>query len=323
MVEKELSDSLVQKQPLTSDRICQGKDVMLDEKSGTSKTTRPALTGAGLLSRASSYFAAAQRKARELSLKPIYAWYTHRLMEQVKAYPAPQHVALILDGNRRFARMYPSANGAHGYRAGAQKVTEVVRWCDALEIPVVTLWALSTDNLNRAQDELNAIFHFVGERLQAFAKGQTPFPFRRRIKVVGRLDILPEPLRHSIQEAERLSASSGPWLLNVAVAYGGRDEILDALKQLLRARASKGDDPLEIAQDLSLDDIRKYLYAPDVPEPDLVIRTSGEVRLSGFLLWQSAYSELYFCDTLWPAFRKLDLLRAIRSFQGRQRRFGS
>jgi short-chain Z-isoprenyl diphosphate synthase len=139
---------------------------------------------------------------------------------------------------------------------------------------------------------------------------------------VGRLEMLPSELRDQIEAAERQSANLGPNILNVAMAYGGRDEILDAFKRLLRIRGGKGESAAEIAESLSDDDLEPFMYAPDVPEPDLIIRTSGEVRLSGFLLWQSVHSELYFCDVPWPAFRKIDFLRAIRSFQARQRRFG-
>jgi short-chain Z-isoprenyl diphosphate synthase len=231
-------------------------------------------------------------------------------------------VALILDGNRRFARLCHYPDIIDGHRAGAQKVIDVIGWCDELSIPVVTLWGLSTENLKRERREVDHICQVIGERLEAFTKGETPYPLRRRIRAIGRLELLPEWLQHSIREAEQKSASSGPWLLNVAVAYGGRDELLDAFRMLLRVRGSQGDDPLKIAQELTPQDIQRYLYAPEIPEPDLVIRTSGEVRLSGFFLWQTAFSELYFCDTLWPAFRKIDFLRAIRTFQCRQRRFG-
>jgi short-chain Z-isoprenyl diphosphate synthase len=145
---------------------------------------------------------------------------------------------------------------------------------------------------------------------------------RRRIRAVGRLEVLSDRLRHQIEEAERATSSFGPHVLNVAVAYGGRDEILDAVKRLLRDRGASNESAEEISDGLSSEDLQPYMYAPDMPEPDLIIRTSGEVRLSGFLLWQSVYSELYFCDVPWPAFRKIDFLRAIRSYQARQRRHG-
>ena len=254
---------------------------------------------------------------------PLYRWYTHILMAEVSARPMPQHVALIMDGNRRFARLLGLGDVTEGHRHGAEKVKQLVKWCDELKIPVVTLWGLSTDNLKqRSPEDLEKICQIVCGRLAAFCREQTTATNHRRIKAVGQLQLLPEALRRSLAEAEHLTASSGPWQLNIAVAYDGRDEIVDAVKHLLRARAAAGRSILEVAEQICLDDLQQYLYTPEVRPPDLIIRTSGEMRLSGFLLWQSVHSELYFCDALWPAFRKMDFLRAIRSFQNRQRRFG-
>ena len=254
---------------------------------------------------------------------PLYTWYTHILMAEVSARPMPQHVALILDGNRRFARLLGLEDVTEGHRHGAEKVKQLVQWCDELKIPVVTLWGLSTDNLKqRSPEELEEICQTVCERLADFCRAQTTATNHRRIKAVGQLQLLPEALRRQLAEAENLTASSGPWQLNIALAYDGRDEIVDAVKHLLRARAAAGRSILEVAEQMSIDDLQQSLYTPEVRPPDLIIRTSGEMRLSGFLLWQSVHSELYFCDALWPAFRKLDFLRAIRSFQKRQRRFG-
>ena len=252
----------------------------------------------------------------------VYQWYTRRLLKGVKARPMPHHVAMILDGNRRFARQHGLKDVMEGHRYGAQKVSEVVAWCDELKIPTVTLWGLSTDNLTRTPEEMERISQIMGERLETFCDDPSRITTHRRIKAVGRLELLPESLCRQIADAERLTASSGPWLLNVAVAYGGRDEIIDAIKNMLRARAAEGQSMLEVAEQLTMGDLQQHLYAPDVPSPDLIIRTSGELRLSGFLLWQSVHSELYFCDAYWPVFRKIDFLRAIRSFQDRQRRFG-
>ena len=229
---------------------------------------------------------------------------------------------MILDGNRRFARLSGLAHVSDGHRRGADKVSEVVSWCDELSIPVVTLWGLSTDNLDRSPDELSSIFEIVKERLNILTRDQAEGSFKRRVRAVGRLELLPEDLRHQIKDMEFKTAAYGPNQLNIAVAYGGRDEVLDATKRMLLARHAGGESAAEIAEQLSSDDLQPYLYAPDVPEPDLIIRTSGEVRLGGLLLWQSVHSELYFCDVPWPAFRKIDFLRAIRSFQGRRRRYG-
>jgi len=254
---------------------------------------------------------------------PLYRWYARTLMAEVGVRPMPQHVALILDGNRRFARQLGLRDVTEGHRYGAEKVKQLVQWCDELEIPVVTLWGLSTDNLKqRAPEEVEKICQTVGEGLATFCRNHTTATNHRRIKAVGQLQLLPEALRCQIAEAEHLTASSGPWQLNIAVAYDGRNEIVDAVKEILRVRAAAGVSILEVAEQICIDDLQQYLYTPEVSPPDLIIRTSGEMRLSGFLLWQSVHSELYFCDALWPAFRKIDFLRAIRSFQNRQRRFG-
>lgn len=278
------------------------------------------------VSRPLSAGAAAALAVGRLALAPVsplaYRWYASHLMSEVRSHALPMHVAMILDGNRRFARSTGLPALADGYKYGGDKVSEVVAWCDELSIPVVTLWGLSTENLERAPSELGKIFQIVGDRLGSLSREGTQGSTRRRIRAVGRLEMLPSELRDQIEAAERQSANLGPNILNVAVAYGGRDEILDAVKRLLRTRGGEGESAAEIAESLSDDDLEPFMYAPDVPEPDLIIRTSGEIRLSGFLLWQSVHSELYFCDVPWPAFRKIDFLRAIRSFQARQRRFG-
>ena len=251
-----------------------------------------------------------------------YRWYAKQLKQEVVGKPLPKHIALIADGNRRFAKKLGLSETSDGHRYGAEKVNQVVEWCDELEIPAVTLWVLSTDNLDRSADELERFFDLLREQLASVSSGQSNRPLRRQVRAVGRLDLLPEDVRRGIEEAEHSTAEDGEHRLNIAIAYGGRDEILYAFKQMLRSRADKGESVEDIADKLSPEDIQPYLYAPDLPEPDLIVRTSGEVRLGGFLLWQSVYSELYFSDALWPAFRKIDFLRAIRSYQQRDRRQG-
>ena len=253
----------------------------------------------------------------------IHGLYSNRLLAQVKQHPLPQHVAMILDGNRRFARLQGLSDVAEGHRIGADKADEVIQWCDELRIPVVTLWGLSTDNLKRTPEELEKVFALVGAKLDQWLVDPANNPTKRQVNVIGRADNLSEDLRDKIKRVEEMTASAGPWQLNIAMGYGGRDEILDALRRLLLTRNEDGASLLEVADGLSVEEVRQHLYAPHVPEPDLIIRTSGEARLSGFLLWQSVYSELYFCDAFWPAFRKIDFLRALRSYQGRQRRYGS
>lgn len=251
-----------------------------------------------------------------------YQWYSSQLTAEVKSKTLPQHIALIADGNRRFARSMGLSEVAGGHRHGTEKVNQVVEWCDELAIPVVTLWILSTDNLDRSQDEVDGLFSILRERLSSLWKDQEHSPIKRRVNVVGSLDLLPDDLREQVEETRQRTAEYGPHRLNVAIAYGGRDEILEAVQRMIRSRAANGETAEEIAEQLSSQDLQQYLYAPDVPEPDLIVRTSGEIRLGGFLLWQSVYSELYFCDAPWPAFRKIDFLRAIRSYQARQRRHG-
>ena len=253
----------------------------------------------------------------------VHGLYTNRLLAQIKQHRLPQHVAMILDGNRRFAKLQGLVDVAEGHRIGADKAGEVIQWCDELQIPVVTLWGLSTDNLKRTPEELEKLFALVGAKLDQWLVDPESRPIKRQVNVIGRPDGLSEELRDKIKRVEEMTASTGPWQLNIALGYGGRDEILDALRRLLLTRSENGVSLLEVANDLSVEEVRQHLYAPHVPEPDLIIRTSGEARLSGFLLWQSVYSELYFCDAFWPAFRKLDFLRALRSYQGRQRRYGT
>ena len=254
---------------------------------------------------------------RELLYRP----YERQLGRRVRGGPIPRHIGVILDGNRRYARRMGYAQLTDGHRRGADKVDELVGWCDDLGVPVVTLWALSTDNLNREPEELAAIFGLIEQKVEAFSN-ETERPRRRRVRVVGRRELLPESTRQAIERAEEATAADGPDELLIAIGYGGREEITDAVRRMLADRIRRGDSIEGIVNDLSPDEISRYLYAPDIPDPDLIIRTSGELRLSGFLLWQSAYSEYYFCDVFWPEFRRIDFLRALRSYANRERRRG-
>jgi short-chain Z-isoprenyl diphosphate synthase len=205
---------------------------------------------------------------------------------------------------------------------GAEKLDSLIEWCDELAIPVVTVWALSLDNLHRDPEELDELLEVMKYKLRDFAHSATQSKSARSIHVVGRLDILPSHVQASIIAAETDTAHLGPFRLNIAVGYDGREEITEAVRNFLLRRANQGISLEDVANELTSKDIGQCLYSKGEPEPDLIIRTSGELRLSGFLLWQSVHSELYFCDTLWPAFRKIDFLRALRSYQQRQRRFG-
>jgi len=252
----------------------------------------------------------------------LYHLYERRLMRQLCQEPLPQHIGLILDGNRRFARLLGLSDVIQGHQRGAAKLEDALGWFEELGIPMVTIWILSTENLSRPPDELNGLLSLIDQRMRAAAVDPKIHRRQVRIRAIGQLDLLPASLREAIRIAEEATADHGKFFLNVAVGYGGRQEVVDAVKGLLRDRGREGLSPEQIADRLTADSIGKYLYTYDLPDPDLIIRTSGEERLSGFLLWQSAYSEYYFCDAYWPAFRKIDLLRAIRSYQHRQRRFG-
>ncbi len=251
----------------------------------------------------------------------LYGLYQRRLDGLVRRGHLPHHVGVILDGNRRFARKIGLASVGEGHQAGADKAEELVRWCDDLAIPVVSVWALSIDNLQRDPEELDRIFAIVEEKVAALGQAGARTK-QRRIRSVGRLNLLPESTQEAIAKVEADTAGYGPYELIIAVGYGGREEITDAVRRLVADRVARGDSLEAVAAAIEPDEIAKYLYAADVPDPDLIIRTSGELRLSGFLLWQSAYSEYYFCDVYWPEFRRIDFLRALRSYEQRQRRLG-
>jgi short-chain Z-isoprenyl diphosphate synthase len=252
----------------------------------------------------------------------VYRWYERSLEAEVRHGSIPKHVGVLPDGNRRFARQSDMKSVDDGHRAGADTLERLVQWCDDLEIPVVTVWVLSTDNFQRPAEELTGIFSLVEERIGGLADAQARSARPRRIRSVGRRDLVPAATLEAIERVERETAHHTGGELIIAVGYGGREEIVDAVKRMLADRISRGDSLEGIASGLDADEIAGYLYAPDVPDPDLIIRTSGELRLSGFMLWQSAYSEYYFCDVFWPAFRRIDFLRALRSYGQRQRRRG-
>ncbi len=252
----------------------------------------------------------------------LYYLYGRRLEAEVRRRPMPRHVGIILDGNRRWARAQ-GREPIEAYRVGAEKLDEVLAWCADLGIPAVTLWVFSTENLARAPEEVVGILSVVEAKLDALASDPRIHRRRVRVRAVGKLDLLPDSTLAAVRRAERATAGYGDLVLTFAIAYGGRQEIADAVRRLIQDRAKQGASVEEIVEGVTQEEIGRYLYAADLPDPDLIIRTSGEVRLSGFLLWQSAYSEFYFCDVHWPAFRRIDFLRAIRSYQQRDRRFGA
>lgn len=247
----------------------------------------------------------------------LYGAYERRLAAALPPDRVPQHVGVILDGNRRWARA-AGIGLASGHRRGADKIDEFLGWCAELHIDVVTLWLLSTDNLARPADELAPLLRIIEDAVRELAASR-----RWRINPVGALDLLPDATARALKEAQDATAEIPGLLVNVAVGYGGRREIADAVRALLHEHASRGTSIEDLANLLDIDHIAEHLYTKGQPDPDLVIRTSGEQRLSGFLLWQSAHSELFFCEAYWPDFRRVDFLRAVRSYVERERRFGS
>jgi short-chain Z-isoprenyl diphosphate synthase len=256
-------------------------------------------------------------------LKPfLYRLYERQLLTDVLHRPLPQHLGLIQDGHRRYARENGLASLVEGYQLGAEKTEEVLAWCAELGIPTVTLWWLSTENLARHPEEVADVLRVIEAKMAEWIEGGLARRFGMRVRPIGLLELLPASALNALRAAEAATRDHARMLLNVAVGYGGRQEIVDAVRGYLRDCFDRANPPDEILSGLTPDAVDKYLYTYDCPDPDLIIRTSGEVRLSGFMLWQSAYSEFYFCDAYWPAFRKIDFLRAIRSYQNRHRRFG-
>ncbi|MEE1783268.1 polyprenyl diphosphate synthase [Streptomyces sp. SP17BM10] len=247
--------------------------------------------------------------------------YTRRLRREVMAGPLPRHVGLIMDGNRRWARRMGMADPSFGHKAGADHVEEVLTWCEALGIGHVTVFVCSTENLQRRGDA--EVAYLMGLIEQVVTDRLTRPDARWQVHLAGLADALPDSTARALKEAvEATRACTTGAHVTLAVGYGGRQEVVDAVRDLMYARAEAGASLTEVADTLTVDDIAPHLYTAGQPDPDLVIRTSGEQRLSNFLLWQSAYSELYFCEAYWPAFREVDFLRAVRSFAARQRRYG-
>jgi short-chain Z-isoprenyl diphosphate synthase len=255
-------------------------------------------------------------------LAPIYRLYARQLRRLVLARPLPRHVAVIMDGNRRWAVREGLADPAAGHRRGADKVLEVIGWCRSLGIEEVTLWALSVENLDRSPDEIHALLDVIAERLAGLASRAPGAAAPMRVQVIGRREVLPERLRHAIETAEAATAGSRGPVVTFALAYSGHDELVDACRATVRELLAGGVPAERLPEAITDDEIAGHLYTCGQPDPDLIIRTSGEVRLSGFLPWQSAHSEFYFCDAYWPAFREIDFLRALRTYQQRARRFG-
>lgn len=247
----------------------------------------------------------------------LYKLYEPFLWSQIKEGPRPQHIGLIVDGNRRFARVKGLASN-EGHNAGSQKLEDFLRWCWRLDIKIVTLYGFSTENHKRSEDEVDYLMDLILHKLRQYQVDPVIRQERVKIKVIGQRENLSEEMIREINKTEELTRDHDRFQLNIAVSYGGRAEIVDTVKKLAELVQSGELQPDEIDEDI----FSRHLYTEGIPDPDLIIRTSGEERLSGFLLWQSAYSELYFTEVYWPAFRMIDFWRAIRVYQQRERRFG-
>jgi short-chain Z-isoprenyl diphosphate synthase len=252
----------------------------------------------------------------------LYYLYERRLLRQVRGRRVPQHLGIIIDGNRRYALEQGVPDLRKAYALGAERLDDVLEWCAEVGISAVSLWVFSTDNFRRSATEISGILSAIESKLTLLARHPNSHRLGLRVRAVGKLDLLPDSTIAAIRAAEEATAGNRAMVLTFAVAYGGRQEIIDAMQAMLREKSKQGEDLQAIIDGITEETIGQYLYAPDLPDPDLIIRTSGEIRLSGFLLWQSAYSEFYFCDAHWPAFRKVDFLRAVRAYQQRERRFG-
>jgi len=257
---------------------------------------------------------------RFLSVIGAYKFYEKWLWYQVKNGVKLEHIAIVLDGNRRWASE-KVLDPWLGHEIGAEKVDELLEWCQKLDVKCITLYAFSTENFRRPKDEIEEIMRIAEEKFREILTDERIHRNKVRVKVIGRVNLLPESLQQLIVNVEKATQDYDEHFLNIAFAYGGRAEIVDAAKKIAE-KVQEGElSPEKVDEQI----FEQHLYTSHMPkqDPDLIIRTSGEERLSGFLLWQSAYSELCFLDVYWPDFRLIDLLRAVRTFQNRKRRFGA
>ncbi|MBU8813553.1 (2Z,6E)-farnesyl diphosphate synthase [Mycolicibacterium goodii] len=253
--------------------------------------------------------------------EPAYRIYEMRLRHELTRSKAqlPRHIAVLCDGNRRWARDAGYDDVSIGYRRGAAKIAEMLRWCQAAGIEMATVYLLSTENLQRDPEELTELIEIITDVVEEICAPHNKWS----VRTVGDLELLgDEPARRLREAVESTTSNHANFHVNVAVAYGGRREIVDAVRSLLSKELANGATAEQLIEAVTVDGISENLYTSGQPDPDLVIRTSGEQRLSGFLLWQSAYSEMWFTEAYWPAFRRVDFLRALRDYTARHRRFG-
>ncbi|MGZ6778067.1 MAG: (2Z,6E)-farnesyl diphosphate synthase [Mycobacterium sp.] len=255
--------------------------------------------------------------------EPMYRLYEMRLRQGLEASKTelPRHIAVLCDGNRRWARDAGHDDVSYGYRVGAAKIAEMLRWCQEAGIEMATVYLLSTENLQREPEELSSLIEIITDVVEEICTPANKWS----VRTVGDLELLGEEparrLREAVESTEA-EADNGTFHVNVAVGYGGRQEIVDAVRALLGKEIANGATGEQLIEGVTADAISENLYTSGQPDPDLVIRTSGEQRLSGFLLWQSAYSEMWFTEAYWPEFRRVDFLRALRDYTARHRRYG-
>lgn len=254
-----------------------------------------------------------------LSYLGVYRIYQRWLREQIEQNPKPKHIGIIMDGNRRWAKSH-SLIPWQGHHEGANKVEEFLQWCIDLDIRTVTLYSFSTENFKRDEQEVKELMKLFERTLEDVKTSDRIHKYRVSIRAIGRIEELPPRLTELIKEVEETTKEYSDYYLNIAIAYGGRAEIVDAARDIARLVKEEKLEPDEIDEET----IEKHLYTAHLPQqdPDLIIRTSGEFRMSNFLVWQAAYSEIFIVDVYWPAFRKLDFMRAIRGYQQRSRRYG-
>ena len=245
----------------------------------------------------------------------LYEWYISRDLSPDKM---PKHVAIIMDGNRRYSKLQGNIDVVKGHEIGVDTLENVLDWSIELGIEIITAYAFSIENFNRPEHEVEGLMNLFVINFKRLVNHEKIHKNEVKVKVVGKTDLLPDNVREAIEEAEQATAHYNKRLFNIAIGYDGRLEILDSIKKIV-AQVEEGKITVD---DITEDLVSQNLYTSGLADPNLIIRTSGEERLSGFLLWQSSYSELYFCETLWPELRKVDFIRAIRSYQERERRFG-
>jgi short-chain Z-isoprenyl diphosphate synthase len=257
--------------------------------------------------------------ARQRVREALIQIYEKRLARALEGAETPRHVGVIIDGNRRWARSIGLDDVNDGHRVGADKIADFLCWCDEAGVEVVTIFLLSTENLARAEPELLPLLRII----EGVAEDLSSVHRRWHLRAMGALDLLPPETVAVLKQAEDLTRDRPGATVNLAVSYGGRREIADAVRSLLAEHAERGTSLDELVDTLDVEHIAEHLYTRGQPDPDLIIRTSGEQRLSGFLLWQTAHAEFYFTDVYWPDFRRVDFLRALRDYAARHRRFGS